>query len=335
MLLERYVTKWLETKRLQVQPQRCIKTRNRFSTCHKCVDICPVSAISFEGGLSVQEDICTECMRCTVHCPSEAFSDEKYVEYFKEMSNREVIAFSCENDKREDPSIKLGCLYQLDKALLIQACTQSKKVSIQFDEKRCTKCVKYHNPDKDLKSSLDILVEELNSMLKEPINIDYNDQNTSKMERNYTRRELITFFSKKMTRNVVSPLITEEEEVRNLRETVGSGTIRETYHYLLRKYQNHFKQVQRIGDINTAQLNFNEKCDGCKVCERVCPMGALKFSEDESIFTATLNHQICNGCQSCVDICRKGALEINNASFIDLQTFLKGEEQVVLTKENN
>ena len=328
-LMDHLVTKWLESKRLKVQPQRCIRTRNRFSSCHNCANLCPVSAISLENGLTIQEDVCTECMRCTVDCPTEAFYDEKYIEFFKEMSNREVISFSCENDNREEPHIKLGCLFQLDKALLLHASLNSNKVTIQYSIDKCMKCNKY---DESLESTIRQTIAQLNSMLKKPIDIYYNEKASSKMERNYTRRELITFFSKKMTRNVVSPLISEEEE-RNLREFLKSGAMRDAYQYLLIKHQGLFIQRQQMKNLNTLQLVLDNKCDGCRVCERVCPTGALKFSEEDPNIIGMFSTQLCNGCKSCIDICRKNALEMDNTSYIDLHVFLNEKEKVVFTKE--
>lgn len=331
MLIDHLVTKWLETKRLKVQPERCVRTRNRFSSCHQCVEACPVSAISLTDGLRIQEDVCMDCMKCTHSCPSEVFYDEKYTEYFKEMPNRKVIAFSCEKDKSDRPYIKLGCLSQLDYALLIYAVTNSKRVSIQLNITKCMKCGKY---DEGLQTYLEQTIGNLNSMLRDSVEIHYNNSSSTEMERNYTRRELITFFSKKMTRNVVSPLIPDEEEIKNLRVSLHQGTMRTMYYHLLATHQHIFNRKQMTQNLFTATLNFNSKnCDGCSVCARVCPTGALKFKEEEKAVSAMFNTKLCNGCRSCKDICKKNGIEVDD-TLIELQTFLENQTwETVFTKE--
>lgn len=332
MFLDHFVTKWIENNRLKVHPQRCIRTRNRFSKCQKCEEICPVSAITVQGGLSVLEEVCTECMRCTVTCPTEALYDERYSEFFNEMYNREVISFSCENDTREHPYIRLGCFFQLDKTLLLFAYQNSTKVIVQFNEERCMKCKKY---DGELVSSLERVITEFNSMLKEPIKIHFNESESSIIEPYYTRRQLFTFFSKKITRNLVNPLIKDEDEVKNLRESITSGLIRDKTIHLLRKNQELLNEMQETQCLNTIQLIFNEQCDGCGICGKVCPTGALSFNEDESNLAVNFNVQICNGCKSCIDICRKDALIVNDKSLIALSSFLKGEKQDMLLNSMN
>ena len=54
------------------------------------------------------------------------------------------------------------------------------------------------------------------------------------------------------------------------------------------------------------QLQFlphvdEEKCTGCKLCERVCPAGAIEMKEKK----ATIDVDRCIDCQRCIDRCKK------------------------------
>lgn len=322
-LVGHFMEKWLDAKRLKVSPQRCVIERNRFSSCRKCAEACPASAISLEGGLSVREEICTECMRCTMVCPTEALYDDKYVGYFREMSNREIIAFSCEEVKSEHPFIKLGCLSQLDEALLLYAITNSKMVTIQYNEEKCSKCNKYNG---SLGEWLNKVICELNSTLIEPPEIYFNANPSSKMEKNFSRRDLFTFFSRKVTHNVVSPFIPDEEEVRNLRISLKAGIRRTIYYRILEQHRHLFIKNFDAQRLYSLQLEINDYCDGCEVCARVCPTGALKFSEDNNLISAIFDPKLCNGCRSCKDVCRKNGIEIVDVT-INLREFLNGEKQ--------
>lgn len=55
----------------------------------------------------------------------------------------------------------------------------------------------------------------------------------------------------------------------------------------------------------TAEL-IEERCSGCKVCQDVCPYGALGFDEVEQ--HATLTPSLCKGCGTCVATCASNAL---------------------------
>lgn len=328
-LVEHLVAKWLDAKRLKVRPQRCVRERNRFSSCSKCAEACPASAISLDGGLNIQEEACTECMKCTVVCPMEAFYDEKYVEYYREMPSREIIAFSCEKDKSDQAYIRLACLNQLDKGLLLYALVTSKIVTIQFDQEKCSRCSKF---DMTLSERLIEIIDELKSMLVRPAEIHFNCHPSIKMERNYTRRDLFTFFSKKMANNVVSPFIPDEAEVKNLRTSLKAGLKRMFYYRILEQHRHLFKENLDTRRLYSLQLEINSGCDGCEVCARVCPTGALLFSEDKDHISAMFNPQQCNGCRSCIDICRKNGLYIVDAS-INLQEFLNGEVQALQQRD--
>jgi len=48
------------------------------------------------------------------------------------------------------------------------------------------------------------------------------------------------------------------------------------------------------------------KCSGCRICERVCPVGAIRVSE-----VARVDKHLCTGCGICVRKCPRGALTLN------------------------
>ncbi|GAM12301.1 4Fe-4S binding protein [Mesobacillus selenatarsenatis] len=330
LLVDHLMSKWLEAKRLKVDPQRCVRTRNRFSACSKCTDACPVSAISLENGLSVNEDVCSECMRCTTVCPSEALYDEKYLSYFSEMPSREVISFSCDHDRSNESHIRLACLSQLDSALLMHAFNNSSHVNIQFHEEKCKQCSKY---DEKLWSSFNETIKRFKSMCTRENEVTFNNINHSeKMERSYTRRDLITFFSKKATNKVVTPLIPAEEEIENLRVSLKKGPMASVYHRILDKNKNSMHSYQTSEKLKTMQLAFTETCNGCGACSRVCTTGALKFTDDDEVVKGVFKPMLCNGCESCIDLCRINGLEKIENDF-ELKQFLMNQEQIILYRE--
>ncbi len=60
--------------------------------------------------------------------------------------------------------------------------------------------------------------------------------------------------------------------------------------------------------IVTTQANVDEElCNGCRICERVCPTLSIKVSED---FIAEVSELTCTGCGNCQDRCPEYAIKL-------------------------
>ena len=60
-----------------------------------------------------------------------------------------------------------------------------------------------------------------------------------------------------------------------------------------------------------------EKCSGCRICNTLCPYGAVDFDEEKSV--SRVNTALCKGCGTCVAACPAGAMR--GAHFTDEQIF--------------
>jgi len=69
-----------------------------------------------------------------------------------------------------------------------------------------------------------------------------------------------------------------------------------------------------LGRINMGEMYLEpiratvdpEKCSGCRICNNLCPFGAIIFHED--LMVTEINHALCQGCGTCVAACPAGAI---------------------------
>jgi heterodisulfide reductase subunit A len=56
----------------------------------------------------------------------------------------------------------------------------------------------------------------------------------------------------------------------------------------------------------------DQLCTGCKVCQGLCPYGAISFNENKNI--SVIEEVLCMGCGTCVSACPSGAMTLRNIS---------------------
>ncbi|MCL2764641.1 MAG: EFR1 family ferrodoxin [Treponema sp.] len=55
--------------------------------------------------------------------------------------------------------------------------------------------------------------------------------------------------------------------------------------------------------------NVNENCNGCRICEKVCPVKNIELNNNKPVF----NHN-CEQCVACIQYCPKQAINYKNAT---------------------
>ncbi|MFW6097647.1 MAG: FAD-dependent oxidoreductase [Chloroflexota bacterium] len=69
-----------------------------------------------------------------------------------------------------------------------------------------------------------------------------------------------------------------------------------------------------------------ERCSGCRICNDLCPFGAISFIEEQGV--TEINHALCQGCGTCVAACPAGA--ISGTVFSDEQVMSQIEGLLLL-----
>lgn len=143
----------LDSGKLDVHPERCVRVRHRLAQCELCALACSSTAIKVEegaGGLTIEPSLCTGCGNCTVACPTEALvatdptSEALLAEAIDALSPQGVVYFACPqaaNSKTYDMThvVEVPCLGRIDETVFIGLVVAGAK-EIYLVEGACEAC---------------------------------------------------------------------------------------------------------------------------------------------------------------------------------------------------
>ena len=119
---------------IEYLPHRCPPWLYKEAECRLCVNCCPQECVEFkDGGIGINEDLCTGCGICTTACPSGAltmhgFSDRDLLERLKDNTQGiETFVFSCSSGdvskkvklRKDSCLIKVPCVGILKEAHMV------------------------------------------------------------------------------------------------------------------------------------------------------------------------------------------------------------------------
>jgi heterodisulfide reductase subunit A len=70
-----------------------------------------------------------------------------------------------------------------------------------------------------------------------------------------------------------------------------------------------------------AQID-EERCSGCRICNNLCPYGAIEYIEDLGV--SRVNPALCKGCGTCVAACPSGVIEGQHYTFESIMSQIEG-----------
>jgi len=82
-------------------------------------------------------------------------------------------------------------------------------------------------------------------------------------------------------------------------------------HYFKDEYEAHIKDKRCPAGVCKELIHYliiDEKCMGCRLCEKACPTGAITFVQKKK--PVILDQEKCIKCGICYDVCRLGAVKI-------------------------
>lgn len=304
---------------LLVDHKHCARTRSPLSKCSYCTGICPQDCITFgEEGIKIG-DSCLECGLCAGVCPTNALQIQEPTELalldkIETMGQQgSTIAIGCRRQPQLNPKgLAVPCLgsLSLEFLLVLEQCPYP--IYLILNEEQCAHCpvvgggahcqnrlaqVQQLVQTLDLKRGAIRLVAEA-----PPIKVVKPKQNSDPSRRAFFRS--VFAGAKQMPAAVIQSFLEQPaNESNNIKAVAGTEANRQK---LLKRGLRDRKDDLRELDLIKRPV-VQSTCHFCRACTVLCPLGALKCSDD---YRLTVDTGRCTGCGLCEEICLHQSLTL-------------------------
>lgn len=309
---------------------RCLHTKDKFSECTACYEICPVGAIVARKPPVMNSEQCDTCLACLPVCPTGAFSaDDDVTPLLTAASHLEGGTLEIICGQNTDPDHGVSASYM---GLRIHQClaglgtgAYAELAALGFEHVvvRCETCHSCKWPS--LHSEIEKQILRANHFLScwgMPAFVQIVDELVDPVERPMwnadspavSRRELFKLIAN-CSQTVMARAM--ENVSANIAQTPGKDRLR------LISASQHLSTEKRTetADLNGlffASVHIKENCSACAACANACPTGALTFNKDieGKRFSLRFDAKQCIDCSICVHVCSVSAIEIRPESSI-------------------
>jgi len=304
---------------LTLDVSKCVHTSNKFSTCNKCVEVCPVETIEInEGIVSFVPSDCVGCGGCDAVCPTAAYNldDFKPINYVLNFLENNLDILSCKSE--------LPCIVALSVEELLSIALISQN-GIIADIGKCKDCA---IATKNL-PLIEDRIEEVNFLLEalqqdKKIQLKELNSDLEVSPDILSRRKLLSKEGLKKVVTIKEQLINKvdasDDTLKVNKVTnddiakIKQKTIPDRRSLLLMAMKRaeipevfHTLDIKDISFISQKDLD-EASCTNCQMCYRICPTGALSSDSKNSIIN--FNPLACVQCHSCHDVCEPNSLTL-------------------------
>jgi ferredoxin len=330
----------------EVDRTRCVATRYQGSSCRRCLEVCPGAALAPSPSLDVDPERCVGCGACAAVCPTGAldFAEPRAAlrAELRAAGRKPEATFTigCRRAllASDDGSaaLRVECLGALNAADFLAAwyagvrrlglvsaacdeCSLKPAVTELTAAMQATRVLLAAAGQWLVLRRLTVASSESCSGGAAVVNGDHgaDDEPTTAAlvghqarEAGLSRRDLFTFFGARSAHLVSRALAGRKTTVNALHAAVGPAPIHEVLVAHLDKVAaDHDGLTVPTEVFHVASLAFSARCNGCGLCERYCPHGAIVVTE----MIALADARLCTGCGLCVEVCPQAAIELRAA----------------------
>ena len=309
---------------------RCLHTRDKFSECTTCNEICPTGAIVAGKPPALKAEQCETCLACLPICPTGALSaDDDVAPLVTAASHLEggTLEIICGQNADPDHGLRASSMglriHQCLAGLGTGAYAELAALGFEHVVLRCENCrsCKWSS----LHAEIEKQTLRANNFLSGwgmPDFVEIVGELVNPVERPMwnadspalSRRELFKLIANRS--QTVMARAMENLPPNNAR-TPGKDRLR------LISASQHLptgKQPENLDldGLFFASVHIKENCSACAACAKACPTGALIFNKDMDgkLFSIKFDAKKCVDCKICVHVCGVSAIEIQPGSSI-------------------
>jgi|WetSurMetagenome_2_1015567.scaffolds.fasta_scaffold16624_3 ferredoxin len=326
----------LNTRIPEVDAPRCLATRYQSSSCRRCVQVCPAGAITPTPILEVDPQECLGCGACAVVCPTGALDFAQPRDALRAGLQAAAragshaaghdatspVTIACIRghlSAGEGAGIRVECLGSVAAGDLLFAHAAGVD-AIYLVDGGCGDC--------PLKPATTELAEAISAVAcVVPVSVTRltapgrSETTRGRVAARSTgpilsRRQFLLFFGLRSAKVVETSLKKPDGSIKALhaqKETpLAHRLLRESLRTLAPSCGD-----EAVGDrdadgtlltrqLHLARVVVGSACDGCGLCVRYCPHGALKDFEGRVVADSGL----CTACGLCVEVCPADAVSL-------------------------
>ncbi|RMD46285.1 MAG: 4Fe-4S dicluster domain-containing protein [Aquificota bacterium] len=311
--------------RLNFDVYSCVRTYYRYSSCQKCIDVCPIEETLYieNDKIHINEDKCISCGACVGVCPTEAFSLNGFSlkDFYEKFLESGENLISCK--------LNVPCVSSIDSQYLIAAAIE-KDSDIILDVGHCKNCQigQLKNRIEDIANEANYVLKQLGVENKVKLEeVAYEKPEEEKKIEN--RRNFLKRFAKQTAGLAFWALMPDipvenkeenEEIVKNLVEEKVVPYKREVFIKAIKSSEIDLKdkylEIDKISFTSEKWID-NKKCTNCYVCYHMCPTGALR--EGNQKLSILFEPSLCVKCRICHEMCPEDCLHLSDK--LELDTF--------------
>lgn len=302
-----------EPPALEFISRRCLRNRRQGNGCARCIDECPVQAISGQepGGVRLDPKRCVGCLACTAVCPAEALvgKDYRLAAAPGKATWQATLVFCCEKAIRSGEEIVLPCLGALAEEQLAAFAVKAAK-GVRLCLVKCSGCRAAFVPDLLARRLVTLNSRLGNGEIAGSITLLLEEEEGGEPAESSSRRAFfkafreISFHAATETMATLQADSDQREQHAHKHQPIRLAQLRQV--------------IADTGDESTRQallrlfftLTVGTECNFCGACAGMCPTGALKNTREGEVKRLQFDWSCCSGCGLCLEFCRKNALTL-------------------------
>lgn len=336
---------------------RCLRgASGREDVCSRCLDVCPVNAITIHRQSVLIGENCRKCGLCAAVCPTEVFSTRRhmprqvYDQIARVASAYEQCYVTCTRALKRLPKgneVVLACVGAVPRDVWFSLLADYTNISVYLPVGICDRC-RTTTGEATYVDAISTAEEWADAGLG--LEVDQADM-THELTRAYKRSQFvsgaITSAERLVTRSVaplagakaVAQRISDhsrriDQMQRSLEEAVGAKTSANRQRMLTQSRKLMMGALQHDEGLAkfvklTVPVCDSSLCTNCGECANACTTHAIDL---DRLGNVTVQSAYCVSCGACAIVCEGGALSMEPMDVRELVVPDKAAEEIRLKK---